>query len=78
MRFTEGTYDSSWPTGTGHGSAYWYDRWVPVAFLGRGVSAGSSTDEVYTVDVAPTLAGLAGVTPPADVDGRRIDVGRGR
>ena len=77
-RFTEGTYDSSYPTGTGHGSPYWYDRWVPVAFLGRGVSAGRSADEVYTVDVAPTLAGLTGVQPPAEVDGRRLDVGEGR
>jgi arylsulfatase A-like enzyme len=58
------------PTGTTHGSPYWYDRHVPFMLLGAGVSAGLSNEAVYTVDVAPTLAGLAGVAVPYDLDGR--------
>jgi predicted AlkP superfamily pyrophosphatase or phosphodiesterase len=59
-------------TGTTHGSPYWYDRHVPLIFMGRGVSPGSSAGRSYTVDVAPTLAALAGIPYPDDLDGRAI------
>jgi len=78
IRFTEGTYESTYPTGTGHGSPYWYDRWVPVAFLGQGVAGGTSEEAAFTVDVAPTLAALAGIAVPSDLDGRALDVGAPR
>jgi predicted AlkP superfamily pyrophosphatase or phosphodiesterase len=58
---------------TTHGSPYHYDRHVPLIFLGARVSPGVSTERVATVDVAPTLASLAGVTPPADLDGRSLE-----
>jgi arylsulfatase A-like enzyme len=61
-----------YPRGTNHESTYWYDRWVPMVFLGAGVAPGSSDEPVYTVDFAPTLAGLAGIPVPDDLDGRRI------
>jgi hypothetical protein len=56
-----------------HGSPYQYDRHVPLIFLGAGVPAGSSTERVATVDVAPTLARLAGIEPPGDLDGRALE-----
>jgi arylsulfatase A-like enzyme len=66
-------------TGTTHGSPYYYDRHVPLVFLGAGVPAGVSQERVATVDVAPTLARLAGVPMPDDLDGRVIpDVVRSR
>ncbi len=74
MRAAEGVLFSSFPAGTSHGSAYWYDRWVPVAFMGRGVDPGTSGESAHTVDVAPTLAALAGITAPTDLDGRILDV----
>lgn len=58
--------------GTTHASVYWYDRYVPFLLLGAGVRHGSSGAPVYTVDLAPTLAGLAGVPMPDDLDGRRV------
>ena len=58
--------------GTNHESTYWYDRWVEMAFIGAGVEPGSSEDPVYTVDFAPTLAALAGIPSPDDLDGRNI------
>jgi predicted AlkP superfamily pyrophosphatase or phosphodiesterase len=57
---------------TTHGSPYYYDRHVPVIFLGAGVEPGVSAERVATVDVAPTLARLAGVATPDDLDGRPI------
>ncbi|MGY8778107.1 MAG: alkaline phosphatase family protein [Longimicrobiales bacterium] len=71
LRYGEADYVGS-PTGTNHETVYWYDRWVPMLFLGAGVTAGSSDEGVYTVDFAPTLAGLLGVPVPDDLDGLRI------
>ncbi|MDH3271303.1 MAG: alkaline phosphatase family protein [Gemmatimonadota bacterium] len=71
LRYGEGDYVGS-PTGTNHETPYWYDRHVPIIFFGAGVQTGVSDAPVYTVDFAPTLAGLAGVPVPDDLDGRRI------
>jgi hypothetical protein len=71
LRYGEGDYVGA-PTGINHESPYWYDRHVPILFLGAGVQPGLSDTPVYTVDFAPTLAGLAGIIVPDDLDGRRI------
>ena len=55
-----------------HGSPYYYDRAVPLLFLGAGVRSGDSSVPVRTVDVAPTLAALGGIRTPADLDGRSL------
>jgi len=62
----------SFPTGTTHGAPYWYDRWVPFVLMGAGVKSGSSSASVYSVDMAPTLAALAGIRAPDDLDGKSI------
>jgi len=56
-----------------HGSPYYYDRHVPLIFLGGVVPSGASSERVATVDAAPTLARLAGVPSPADLDGRVLE-----
>ena len=61
-------------TGTTHGSPYWYDRHVPMIFMGPGVRAGRVGDRVATVDFAPTLATQARVRVPADLDGRALSL----
>lgn len=71
LRFGEGDYVGS-QRGTSHETPYWYDRHVPILLLGAGVEPGVSDAPVYTVDFAPTLAGLAGIPIPDDLDGRRI------
>ncbi len=72
FRFGENLYPSTSSRGTGHGSPYYYDRHVPLIFLGSGVEAGVSDAPVRTVDVAPTLARLAGIPVPDDLDGRPL------
>ncbi len=55
----------------GKQSAYEEDIRVPLMIRGPGVPAGVSTDEmVLNNDFAPTFADLAGLPPPASVDGR--------
>jgi predicted AlkP superfamily pyrophosphatase or phosphodiesterase len=69
-RFVEGW--TGYVRGTGHGSPYWYDRHVPLAFMGPGFAAGRDTTRAATVDFAPTLARAIGVPVPAGVDGRSL------
>ena len=42
--------------GTGHGTAYDFDRHVPVVFMGRDIKPGRYTGESGPEDIAPTLA----------------------
>ncbi|MEX2048714.1 MAG: alkaline phosphatase family protein [Gemmatimonadota bacterium] len=72
LRFGERDLVTSYPTGTTHGSPYWYDRHVEMMWIGPGVPQGETDEPVYTVDFAPTLAGLARVRTPEDLDGRRL------
>lgn len=52
-----------------HGSPYDYDSHVPLIFYGAGVRPGRYPAFVRTVDLAPTLARLAGVRPTERLDG---------
>ena len=52
-----------------HGSPYDYDSHVPLIFYGAGVKPGRHTEFVRTVDLAPTLAAIAGVKPTERLDG---------
>jgi predicted AlkP superfamily pyrophosphatase or phosphodiesterase len=52
-----------------HGSPYDYDSNVPLIFYGAGVQPGKHGEFVRTVDLAPTLAELAGVRPKERLDG---------
>ncbi len=54
---------------TTHGSPYPYDTHVPWLLRLPSGTAARVGERVATVDVAPTLARLVGVTPPADLDG---------
>ena len=55
--------------GTTHGSAYSYDRRVPIVFFGGGIEAGQSDKPARTLDVAPTLANLLNLEVPDEVEG---------
>ena len=72
LLWQEHTLGSLRARGTTHGTPWWHDRWVPVAFLGAGVESGVSDAAAYTYDVAPTLARLGGVPVPPDVEGRAL------
>ena len=52
-----------------HGSPYDYDSHVPLIFFGRWFSAGRYPEFVRTVDLAPTLAVIAGVSAGEKIDG---------
>ncbi|UCC74695.1 MAG: alkaline phosphatase family protein [Gemmatimonadota bacterium] len=59
-----------WTARSTHGGSYLYDREVPLLFMGPGVVPGIATESARTIDVAPTLASLAGLTIRESVDGR--------
>lgn len=60
--------------GTTHGSPYWYDRHVPMIFMGPGIRAGRIDERASTVDFAPTLASYLRVKYPGDLDGRALSL----
>ena len=54
----------------GKGTHYEETTRVPLYVRGPGVPVGKRDSLIVNTDLAPTFAELAGVTPPADVDGR--------
>lgn len=56
-----------------HGSAWGYDRSVPIIFWWNGVKGFDQPLAVETVDIAPTLASFIGLSiPPDEIDGRAL------
>ena len=58
------------PRGSSHGQTYWYDRHVPMIFMGAGIPAGKDQSRAATVDFAPTIAAMLGIPYPKDLDGK--------
>lgn len=56
--------------GTGHGSAYEFDRHVPVIFMGSAIAPGRYVDPSGPEDVAPTLAHILQFDFPREPDSR--------
>ncbi|MBI3003934.1 MAG: alkaline phosphatase family protein [Ignavibacteriales bacterium] len=71
--FCENCLPTTRPTGTSHGSAYRYDNHIPLIVMGWGLQASRVTREVHSVDVAPTLARILGLTYPKTVDGSPLN-----
>lgn len=57
---------------TTHGTSHRYDTHVPLILFGPGVPAGRVHNRVNSVDLVPTLAELAGIPTPAEIDGRSL------
>ncbi|WP_225204491.1 alkaline phosphatase family protein [Novosphingobium huizhouense] len=61
-----------------HGSAWDYDRRVPILFWRAGMTPFEQPNPVETVDIAPSLAGLIGLkVPEGTFDGRCLDLDAG-
>jgi len=64
-------YFSSGSAGTSHGSPYAYDTNVPLLLSGRKwIRPGYYGQYAETVDIAPTLANVLRLRPPAGSEGR--------
>ncbi|GGY78359.1 alkaline phosphatase family protein [Pseudoduganella plicata] len=58
-------------SGATHGTPYAYDTSVPLLMMGkRWIAPGSYAKYTEVVDIAPTLAAVLGVRPPAGAEGR--------
>ncbi len=58
-----------------HGTPWDYDRQVPIVFWTPGGRGQERFLPIRTIDIAPTLAHVIGVEPPATVEGRCLDLG---
>jgi hypothetical protein len=65
-------YLSSLVGGTGHGTAFDYDRHVPIVFMGAGVKPGRYSQACGPEDIAPTLALMLGLDFPREQDSRLL------
>jgi predicted AlkP superfamily pyrophosphatase or phosphodiesterase len=73
VRVKEYYYVSNMPGGTGHGTAYEYDRHVPVVWMGAGIPPGRYADPAGPEDIAPTLARMLGISDyPMESDSRLL------
>jgi len=59
-------------TGTTHGVWSAYDSHIPLIFMGWGIKQGVTNKEVYSTDIAPTLASLLHVMEPNGSIGKPI------
>jgi predicted AlkP superfamily pyrophosphatase or phosphodiesterase len=68
-------FDTSSGYVTTHGSAWDYDRRVPILFWRKGMTPFEQPQAVDTVDILPTIAALIGLPLPADaLDGHCLDL----
>lgn len=64
-------FSSSTSAGATHGSPYAYDSNVPLMLMGKAwITPGNLTQYAEVVDIAPTLAKLLAISPPATSEGR--------
>ncbi len=68
----KGNWVYRFPYGTGHGTPYDYDAHVPLLLHMKGMKKEQINDRIATVDIAPTIAKILDVEPPAFVDGKTI------
>ena len=73
IRPREWTYMGA-ATGSGHGGPYFQDRSVPLIFLGGRIQPMKATTLAHTIDLAPTMARIAGLPAPNDLDGKALPV----
>jgi hypothetical protein len=60
------------PVANMHGSPWSYDTHVPIIFAGPGINGQTIHRRVHPVDVAPTIAALLGMSPPAAAQGTSL------
>lgn len=61
-------------TGTTHGSPYSYDTHVPLIFYGWNIKQGSTSEQIYSTDIAATLAMMLNIQFPNGSTGKPISV----
>ncbi len=64
LTYKAGYLQSEKSVGTGHGTAYTYDQYVPLLALGAGIRRGETARIASPAEIAPTVALLAGTVPP--------------
>lgn len=69
IRYAPYTLISSHSTGTTHGSTYRYDTHIPIVFWNAEMKPQHIARRIESVDIAPTLAHLLGISYPHSVDG---------
>ncbi|MEO7454057.1 MAG: alkaline phosphatase family protein, partial [Fimbriimonadales bacterium] len=65
---------TSFGSGASHGSAWIYDRAVPLLMAGRWIEPGKHMDECGPKDIAATVCAVWGIVPPSGSVGRALAI----
>lgn len=65
IQLKSGWLDSSYPTGTSHGSPYNYDTHVPLLFYGWNIPHGRSNRKTVIPQIAPTISNMLDIALPS-------------
>lgn len=66
--------DNAMKGGTTHGSSYAYDTHVPFIIWGKGITPGSTNQEAFITDIAPTVANYLKIMEPSGSIGKVLDL----
>lgn len=72
IQLKAGWLDSSYSTGTSHGSPFSYDTHAPMLMYGWGVPQGSSSEKVDITQIAPTLSNMLNISFPSWTDAKPL------
>lgn len=72
IQLKAGWLDSSYETGTSHGSPFSYDTHVPMLMFGHGVPQGSSSEKVDITQIAPTVSNMLNIAFPSWTDAKPL------
>lgn len=74
IQLKAGWLDSSYETGTSHGSPFSYDTHVPMLMFGHGVPHGNSSEKVEITQIAPTVSNMLKIAFPSWTDAKPLQL----
>ncbi|MDZ7717070.1 MAG: alkaline phosphatase PafA [Balneolaceae bacterium] len=73
IQLKPGWLDSSYRTGTSHGSPFSYDTHVPMLFFGKGIPQGTNNRKMDITQLAPTISTLLNISFPSGTEAIPMD-----
>ena len=73
IQLKPGWLDSSYRTGTSHGSPYSYDTHVPMLLFGKGIPQGRNNEKMDITQLAPTISTLLNIAFPSGTEAKPME-----
>ena len=73
IQLKPGWLDSSYRTGTSHGSPFSYDTHVPMLLFGKGIPQGRNDEKMEITQLAPTISTLLNIAFPSGTEAEPLE-----